>query len=155
MSTDQIKIPESNRMANIGEPIKLKKLGKTVYVRELPIEGVIRCASELGHVLALVPTLQTDDGISLLTAVLGNASTMKALRVFAAESTGMSVDEWTDVPTRDRLVFIAAAKKVNDWEEWKELFMGLGLKTFFQTLSNPQESPSVPTSVSPTELPSS
>ncbi len=121
------KTPESHRMANIGEAIVLKKLGRTVYVKELSMESVIRCAGELAQLLAVIDFDKANQAAVILQMILQSEPTARAARVFAAESTGTQTTDWENAPVSDWLKFVKAARNVHDWEELRELFTELGI----------------------------
>lgn len=123
---------ETQRMANTGVTIELKKLGKSVVVRELTMESIIRCAQEVATLLATMDLGTDGNTAALITQVLGNPQSVDALKVFAAESTDTAPTDWTAAGVGDWVKFVKAAKIVNDWAELKELFMEAGLTKLLQ-----------------------
>ena len=121
------RLPEANRMANMGTSIFLKKLGREVTVRELSMESVIRCAGELSQLLAVIDFDRANQAAVILQMILQSEPTARAARLFAAECTGTKPKDWDEAPVSDWIKFIRAARVVIDWDDMRELFTELGL----------------------------
>ena len=151
MSKEDTKATDAQRMANVGEEISLKKLGRVVTVKELTMESVIKCAAELSMLLNVIDWKAKTQAAVILQLILQSEPTARAFRVFAAESTETMPEDWVLAPASDWLKFLKAAKNVNDWEELKELFMELGLGAIFQAqmtdtpTTQPNQSNELPT----------
>jgi len=146
---------ESERQANVGRPIQLKKLGREVIVREISLETIIRCAQDLAYLMAVIDFSKDMDASVVMQVILKEPATMSSIRRFAAESTDTKVEDWEQAPLPDWLKFLRASKEVNDWEELQSLFTEAGLTEMFRrrtpTLpSTGSESTPLPTSESPT-----
>lgn len=115
---------EIERIVNIGEKITLKKLGD-VTVRELSLESVLEVA---GEVALIFDTLNVDSskdrptGLSVISNLLRDEKSQRALRCVVAAATGKDSNEFIGMGISDWLKIVAALKKVMDWEELKELF---------------------------------
>jgi len=114
-------------MANVGAPFHSKKLNRELYVRELTMESIIRCIGELSELLTIIDFESEAKGLVIIQRILQSEPTARAFRVFAAESTDTNVDDWRDVPIKDWLLFLKAARLANNWEELRELFLETGL----------------------------
>lgn len=141
MTTETIKkSTDAQRMLNSGATMFHKGLGRELTVKELSMESIINCASELAVLMTTVDWASHKDNLNIVPLLLKEEATANACRTFAAESTGTSVDDWKGIPASDWLRFVVAAKKVNDWAELKTLFLEAGLAAHFKKATS-QASP--------------
>lgn len=131
-----------------------KGLGQELVVKELSMEAIINCATDLAVLMTNIDWASTKDNANLIPLLLKEEATANACRTFASESTGTGVDDWREVPAGDWLRFVVAAKKVNNWNELKGLFQEAGLAAQFKnTISQASPTPSENGSNSSDKLP--
>lgn len=127
---------ETERLANVGVPLKLKKFGDVeLQVRELALEDIVTLTSDLALVLevfggdklkaAVAGKSKGTEGIEMLAAVLAAEPTLQAIRKVAAASTDRKPEEFKGMGISDWLKLVKAIKDVTNWEELSEVFFDL------------------------------
>lgn len=133
MSTDtKEKLTSTERVANIGVEIELKKLG-TVCVRELSLEALLKLGRQAAAVFEKV-ALQSkslenasdDKSMAFVVELLADDETAQAFRAVAAATCDKPAKDFKDLGIADWLKWANAFKEVADWDEIKELFTQLG-----------------------------
>lgn len=126
------KATEAQRTINSGVSIFHKGLNRDITVKELSMESIINCASDLAVLMTTIDWASEKKNANIIPMLLKEEATANAFRTFAAESTETNVVDWEGCPFSDWLRFVIAAKQVNDWEELKGLFLEAGLAAHFR-----------------------